>query len=145
MNLLIYLDAIIEFGKTFEVHFQNMEEVLIRLRVANLKLSPEKCKLFRLQVSFLGLLVSERGLETDSAKTKTVVEWPTPTNVRKVRALIGLCSYLRKFIPIFSTICKPLHVLTEKGQTFEWTDKCETAFNTRCVSLPFRISRIVYS
>ena len=130
MTLLIYLDDIIVFGKTFAVHLQNLEEVLIRLREANLKLSPEKCKFLRLQVSFLGFLVSERSLETDPAERKSVVEWPTPTNVREVRASVGLCSYLCKFIPNFSTTCKPLHVLTEKGQTFEWTDKCETAFNT---------------
>ena len=60
-------------------------------------------------------------------------------NVREVRAFVGLCSYLRKFIPNFSTICKPLHVLTEKGPTFTWTYKCETAFNsfkTALISAP---------
>ena len=74
MTLLICLDNIIVFRKTFEMHLQNLEEVLIRLPEANLKLSPEKCKFFRHHVSFLGCLVSERGLKTNPAKTKTVVE-----------------------------------------------------------------------
>ena len=41
VSLLIYLDDIIVFGKTFDVHLRNLEEVLKRLVGANLKLNPE--------------------------------------------------------------------------------------------------------
>ena len=66
----------------------------------------------------------------DPSKIKSVQEWPVPTNVSEVRSFIGLCRYLRRFIPGFSTICKPLHVFTEKGPKFQWSEKCEVAFNT---------------
>lgn len=58
VTLLLYLDDIIVFGKTFEVHLKNLAEVLQRLADANLKLNPEKCMLFKTQVSFLGHMVS---------------------------------------------------------------------------------------
>ena len=129
-TLLIYLDDIIVYGKTFQIHLRNLEEVFKRLREANLKLNAEKCLFFQTQVTFLGHLVSQEGISADPHKIKSVQDWLTPRNVSEVRSFVGLCSYLRKFIPGFSTICKPLHVLTEKNQRFEWTEKCEIAFNT---------------
>ena len=130
VTLLIYLDDIIVYGKTFQIHLRNLEEVFKRLREANLKLNAEKCLFFQTQVTFLGHLVSQEGISADPQKIKSVQDWPTPRNVSEVRSFVGLCSYLRKFIPGFSTICKLLHVLTEKNQRFEWTKKCEIAFNT---------------
>ena len=43
ISLLLYLDDIIVFGKTFDMHLKNLREVLQRLAEANLKLNPEKC------------------------------------------------------------------------------------------------------
>ena len=54
--------------------------------------------------------------------------WPTPTCVKEVRSFLGICSYYRRFIYQFSDVAKPLHKLTEKGQTFSWTDECMQAF-----------------
>ena len=127
-SLLIYLDDIIVYGKTFEVHLKHLEEVLQRLKDANLKLNSKKCVFFQKEVSFLGHLISEDGVKTSPEKVKSIQEWPTPTNISELRSFIGLCSYLRRFIPEFSKICKPLHTLTEKGRKFEWTEKCEAAF-----------------
>ena len=83
-----------------------------------------------MQVTFFGHLIYETGISIDPQKIQSVQAWPILSSVTEVRSFVGPCSYLRKFIPNFSTICKPLHVLTEKGHKFEWTDKCETAFNT---------------
>ena len=43
--------------------------------------------------------------------------WSTPKHVKDVRAFIGLCSYCRRFVYIFSEVAKPLHILTEKKTT----------------------------
>ena len=128
--LLIYLDDIIVYGKTFGVHLKHLEEVLERLKDSNLKLNSEKCIFFQKEVSFLGHLISEEGVRTSPEKVKCIQEWPIPTNISELRSFIGLCSYLRRFIPEFSNICKPLHILTEKGGNFEWTEKCDVAFHT---------------
>ncbi|MES9879322.1 MAG: reverse transcriptase domain-containing protein [Sedimenticola sp.] len=135
VSLLIYLDDIIVFGKTFDIHLHHLEEVFKRLAQANLKLNPEKCQFFQAEVTFLGHLVSETGIAVDPAKTKTVRNWPIPRNVSELRSFVGLCSYMRKFIEGFSSICKPLHVLTQKDQKFIWTQECEQAFERLKVAL----------
>lgn len=93
VTLLIYLDDIVVYGKTFDIHLQNLEEVFQRLASANLKLNPEKCVFFQTQVSFLGHLVSESGISVDPEKTKAVREWPVPRNVTEVRSYAQVYSW----------------------------------------------------
>ena len=128
--LLIYLDDIIVYSKTFDEHLENLKVVLERLKSVNLKLNPKKCNLLCKKVSFLGHEVSEQGIATDPAKIQSVKDWPEPKSVTEVRQFVGLASYYRKFIPNFATICKPLHKLTQKDVKFDWSEQCQTAFDT---------------
>lgn len=130
ISLLIYLDDIIVYSKTFESHLENLREVFQRLREANLKLNPKKCCLFRTEVSFLGHRVSADGIATDPAKIQAIQDWPRPRNVKEVRQFVGLASYYRKFLYQFAQICTPLHKLTEHNTPFSWTPDCERAFET---------------
>ena len=46
----------------------------------------------------------------------------------RIRQLLGLAGYYRRFIEGFSTIAKPLTRLTQKSVKYEWGDKEEEAF-----------------
>ena len=70
--------------------------------------------IWKKQVTFLGHVVSEDSIATDSQKTCKVATWPVPTSQQEVRQFLGLVSYYRKFIKNFTTIAKPVHRLTEK-------------------------------
>jgi len=118
---LIYLDDIIVFTGTTEQHLERIVIVLDRLQAAGLKLKPEKCMLFQKSVSFLGHVISEKGISTDPEKVKAVKDWPVPTSIRDVRAFVGLASYYRRFIADFASIVRPLHAMTGKGKKFCWT------------------------
>ena len=127
---LIYIDDVIVYGRTFEEALKNLETVLERLRIAGLRLKAQKCELFNKSVSFLGHIISDKGIKTDPEKIRAVKEWPVPVSVTEVRSFLGLCSYYRHFIPKFAEMAKPLHRLTEKGQNFIWSADCEEAFET---------------
>ena len=95
LRCLAYLDDMIAHAKTFELRLQRLTGIFSRLRVANLKLNPKKCELFRHRVKFLGHVVSEEGVATDPEKVVVVKNWPLPQNVKDVRSFLGLCTYYR--------------------------------------------------
>jgi hypothetical protein len=53
-----------------------------------LKLSSEKCTIFKRKVKYVGHVVSTNGVEADPEKISNVVNWTTPTNAEEVRKFI---------------------------------------------------------
>lgn len=128
-SVLVYLDDVIVFGRTFEDKLRCLGEVFGRLRTANLKLRPEKCFFFQKKVTFLGHVVSSEGVLPDPGNIAKVRDWPTPRNVTEVRAFLGLASYYRRFVKNFARVAQPLSFLTNKGVPFVWSEECAQAFN----------------
>ena len=126
---LIYLDDVIVFGRDFEEHLDRLSGVLDRIQKAGLKLQPAKCHILKKQVSFLGHLVCENGVLPHPDNIAKIVQWPRPQNVTRVRQILGMGSYYRRFIHKYSELVNPLVKLTRKSVQFEWTQECENSFN----------------
>ena len=126
---VLYLDDIIIFSKDIAQHMERLEEIFERLKTANLTLKHSKCKFFQKQVEFLGHVVNENGIHTDPKKIEAVSTWEIPKRVKEVRAFLGLTGYYRRFIRDYGKIAKPLHQLTEKSHSFQWTEETQTAFD----------------
>ena len=136
---IIYLDDIIVFSQTLEEHLVRLQAVSDKLKAAGLKLKPSKCELFKKQINYLGQVVGQEGVATDSDKIKAVTEWPRPTTVTEVRSFLGFVSYYRRFIPNFSKVAKPLNALLQnlegtsnqkKKFRVNWGPEQEEAFET---------------
>ena len=126
--VLVYIDDIIVFGRTFEEHLKHLELVLAKVEEANLKISPSKCRLFQKSIKFLGHIISQEGIQTDPAKIEAVTKYPVPKNVKEVRAFLGLTGFYRKFIPGFGSTAQPLYDLLNKENRFRWSEGCQKAF-----------------
>jgi len=127
---LAYLDDIIIYSASIEEQLERLDIVLARIGQVGLKLKPSKCHLMRREVIFLGHVVTANGIATDPEKTQKVREWPPLTDIRDVRAFLGLCSYYRRFIMSFAEIASPLTDLTRKNARFVWSEACQKAFDT---------------
>ena len=128
-SCFVYLDDILIASRTLEEHLQHMKEVFGRLRDAGLRLKPKKCLLLRDQVPYLGHVISAEGIRPDPAKTDKVKCFPVPHDVTTLRQFIGLASYYRRFVPGFAKVAAPLHALTKKDVSFNWTPQCDEAFS----------------
>ena len=126
--VLVYLDDINIYSNTFEEHIQHLTEVLERFRQANLKLNLEKCHFCKKELTFLGHIVSEKGIQPDPGKIDKVKNFPTPTNVTELRGFIGLASYYHRFIKEFASIVEPMHRLLRKDIPYIWNEDCQKAF-----------------
>lgn len=109
---LVYIDDLIIFSRTFDEHLLHLEQVLKRLREANVRLKPNKCHFVKPEVEYSGHIVSAEGLRPNPSKIRAVTEFPVPTNTTGVKAFLGICNYYRRFIKGFATIASPLNKLT---------------------------------
>ena len=99
-----------------------------RLRKAGLKLKPTKCYFGSGKVTYLGFVVSQRGISPDPMKVEAVKSFPCPQNICSLRSFLGLASYYRRFIPKFSIVANPLFTLTKKDVPYEWSEDCPKLF-----------------
>jgi hypothetical protein len=129
-TLLVYLDDITVFTKTFKEHLVVLEQIFKRLREEGLYLKPRKCTFAADRVTFLGFIVDKEGLRTDPIKVEAIASYPRPRNRTEIRAFLGLAMYYRRFVKNFANIAEPLNDLLKKNpRTRFWTAKHQKAFD----------------
>ena len=94
--LLVYLDDICIFAKSFEEHMENLISTFDRLKNYNLKLKPSKCFLFQQEFKYLGHIVSKDRIRTDPDKIRALVKMPATTNLHELRSFLGKLQLLLK-------------------------------------------------
>jgi transposase InsO family protein len=113
----IIMDDILVHGDTREKHDQRLEKVLQRCRERNLKLNPQKTKLRQEEVVYIGHKLTKDGVKIDDQKVKAVLEMPEPTSIANVQTLLGMVTYICKFLPNLSTVTEPLRNLIKESNT----------------------------
>jgi hypothetical protein len=134
---LVYLDDVIVYASTIDLHVERLRLVLECLGKAGLKLKVSKCRFAESSLKVLGHVVDADGIRPDPEKLAAVREFP-PCNVvktvalkvKKVQSYLGRCSYYRPHIKDFSIIARPLILLAKKDAVFEWGPDQESSFNT---------------
>ncbi|CAL9733436.1 unnamed protein product [Monosporozyma servazzii] len=126
---VVYLDDILIYSKSEEDHWKHIKLVLNKLREHDLHAKKSKSAFFLSEISFLGHVVSAKGIHTDPEKVKCIEEWPTPNNYKDVQRFLGLCGYFRCFCQNFSTTAAPLRLYANQ-KTTEWGPKQQEAFET---------------
>ena len=69
-------------------------------------------------------------IKMDPIKLSGIRDWPPPTTVKQTQSFLGFGNFYQKFISRFTHIAQPLHNLTKKNKTWEWTKECQSTFDT---------------
>lgn len=126
-NVCCYLDDILVHGKTFEECMDRLQDVLRRLRRANLTLALNKCAFFPKEVLYLGYVIAEGKIKPNQKRVEALGKIATPKSVKDVRSLLGCVGYFRQFIKNYAEIAEPLNRLLRKKVVFEWSEEQENA------------------
>ena len=119
-----FIDDILVYYKDAQEHGQYLEIVLQNLREKQLFAKLSKCAFWLKEVSFLGHIMSAKGIRVDPTKIEAIISWKPPRNVIEVRSFLGLSRYYQRFVKEFSIIASTLTKLLRKRVKFEWDEKC---------------------
>ena len=72
MFVVVYLDDILVYSKTYKEHVQHVHLILTALRDANLRIKAEKTEFYKQEVKFLRYIVSWEGLKMDLKKIEAI-------------------------------------------------------------------------
>ena len=121
-------DNIIVHGRRVEEHDKRMDRVFHRLQQRGLTVNPDKCEFRIPRITFMGHVLSEKGIGPMEEKVKAVSEAREPECAFEVRSSLGLVNFCAQFIPDLATTADPLRKLTRKGETFQWGPEQKQAF-----------------
>ena len=127
--IIVFIDDILVYSKNREEHKLHLKLALQVLREKQLYAKFSKCEFWMEEIAFLGHVVSKHGVQPDSCKIKSIMEWEPPKSVTEIRSFLGLAGYYRRFVKDFSLVAKPLTNLLKKNVAFQWTDACQRSFD----------------
>lgn len=76
----------------------DLKEILDPLCSYNMRLNLSKYSFGVTAGNFLGFMVSQRGIEVNPDKIRTIIEMAPPRNVKEVQSLNGKVAVLNKFV-----------------------------------------------
>src|SRR5437667_3411044 len=146
--MVAYLDDLLIYSNTLKEHKRHVRLVPQRLQDAGLHLKLSKCEFHVQTVSFLGYIISPKGISTDPVKIDSILSWPTPTCVLDIQTFLGFANFYRRFIRNYSRIIVPITNLLKKTVAFSWnttdrksTRRLQKAFTTAPILRHFDPSR----
>ena len=82
----------------------------------------------RLNPYIIGHVLTPDALKQDPSKVKATVAMPTPSDKKALQRLLGIITYLAKFLPNLSDVMEPLRRLLDKDVQWHWKDTHEKSW-----------------
>lgn len=76
---LVFFDDILVYSNTLEEHLQHLYQMLSLLHKDQWKVNLKKCDFVLQEISYLGHIITGKGIATDPSKIQTIKNWPVPT------------------------------------------------------------------
>ncbi|MBW0463097.1 hypothetical protein O181_002812 [Austropuccinia psidii MF-1] len=129
IEAVAYLDDIMVFFKSEEVHVTHVSTVLSRLRAKNLLAKASKFLFHVSSAEYLGYAVSSEGLRIDQEKVKQILNWPPPGNLKPLQSFLVLATFYRHFIKYYSKKINSLTSFLKEDSCYLLNEEALKKFN----------------
>ena len=86
--------------------------VMKSLRDWRLTVNLSKSTFFSATVTYLGHVVGGGSVKPKLANVEAILNFPLPTDKKKIQSFLGMVGYYRRFCPNFASVAYPLTRLT---------------------------------
>ena len=80
------------------------------------------CVFAIIEGKLLGHVVSKKGISIDPERIKAIEQIPLPHNKKGMQSFMGTINFVRRFVPDFAQMVKPLQQMVKQSVQFKWTD-----------------------
>ena len=96
--VIVFIDDILVYSHSKKEYQEHFWIVFETLRAHKLFAKFSKREFWLSSVSFLGHVISDKGISVDPKKIKVLRDWKRPTTVTEIKSFLGLVGY-------YKTIC----------------------------------------
>jgi hypothetical protein len=102
--VVIYLDDILIFSRTWDTHMQHVQQVLQILHEHKLQVKEKKSYFGQTSIPYLSFVFNSEGIQPNTARIEALKQWPLPSSSKELKIFLGGINFYRKFIPSFSNL-----------------------------------------
>ncbi|KAK1913712.1 hypothetical protein P3342_006955 [Pyrenophora teres f. teres] len=77
-----YLDDVLVYSESESAHVSHVKKVLSRLKDQGFYVDPRKSEFHCTKVKFLGMIITDKGIEMDPDKVSAIREWDKPNSAK---------------------------------------------------------------
>lgn len=128
-NITNYIDDCVAHSSSIDENLSILRKIFVLMRQHQLSLNAQKCKFLKKELTFLGHLISDKGVSINQERIQAIVDYKKPQNLTELRAFIAFIGFFRNHIKNFSALAEPLIKILRKPTVFYWTENEQMAFN----------------
>jgi hypothetical protein len=118
------------FSKERSDHTSHLRKVFERCQKYAISLNPTKFILGVDEGKLLVHIIEKDGVKMDPERVEAINNVPLPPTKKSLQYFLGHINFVRRFIPNFAEMMKPLLKLLKKYAKFEWTNEGRNAFKS---------------
>lgn len=128
-RVINYSDDIVAHGSSRESALESLGLVLLALASCGLMIKLSKCIFLVRSITFLGFMLSDKGIAPDPDNVKPIVGMQRVVDKKQLSRFVNFASFYRQFIKGFASTVGPLRELL-LAKNWEWSSQCESAFQS---------------
>jgi hypothetical protein len=97
-------------------------------RKFGISLNPSKSISGFIKGKLLGHIFFYSRISIDPKRISIILNLPSPTSKKEVQAFMSIINFVRRFVPNFAIIVKPIHNILKKDHYFSWKDDVRNDF-----------------
>jgi hypothetical protein len=126
---VVCLDAVIVFSKDKRDHIAYLRRVFNICRKYVISVNPKNCIFAFDEGRLTWFIVSIHGMRIELESTEAIAKIPPPHNKTLMQYFLEKLNFVRRFVPIFAEIVKPLQDMIKKNTKFKWGPRENESFD----------------